>query len=293
MRRFLYYNQDSINSLLAQIEQGLLLKQESGGEQANTASSTSEIQSNITGDLSAKVFGVGTSLQGNIKGIDSDTDIVTTMVRNIQEKVAHDYAFDKVHKHMSENGMINKSALKIGDFVSTSEQPTFLDFGYFQGLFAPNGVFKLASDQAKKEMQEQLNAVKQNLPKGAQMPEPIKAQIKMLENKMKNSDPERKELERMLEAIRIILPYKRFLMTDCLLIPLEDANFRDDPEIVAFKYGGKISVFGYVTNIISGELKAIHNNDFAPLYDTLNSVMLGLFKNKQEVYIVHPIALYY
>ena len=293
MRRFLYYNHDSINSLLAQVEQGLMLKQESGEEQTSSNSSTSEIQSDVTGDLSAKVFGIGASLQGQIKGVDSDTDVVTTMVKNIQEKVAHDYAFDKVYQYVQDNHMIKNADLEIGDFVSANEQPTFLDFGYFQGLFAPNGVYKLASDQAKKEMQEQINEVKQSIPKGTQLPELLKAQIKSLENQVKSSDPERKELERTLEAIRTILPYKRFLMTDCLLIPLEDVNFRDDPEIVAFKYGGKISIFGYITNIIYKEPKNVHRNDFAPLYDVLNSVMLSLFRDKQEAYIVHPIALYY
>lgn len=292
MRRYLYYNQDSINSLLAQIEQGLLLKQKSGEEYANSTSSTLETQSDVAGDLSAKVFGIGASLQGNIKGIDSDTDVLTTMVRNVQEKVVHDYAFDKVHQYMSDNGMINKEILETGDFVSTSEHPTFLDFGYFQGLFAKNGIYELANEQAKKEMKVQIDEIKQEFPKG-QIPELIKAQLKLIEDKIKNFDPERKEFERSLEAIRTVLPYKRFLMTDYLLIPLEDANFRDDPEIVAFKYGGKISVLGYITNIISEELKATHNNDFAPLYDMLNGVMLKLFKNKREVYIVHPIALYY
>lgn len=38
-------------------------------------------------------------------------------------------------------------------------------------------------------------------------------------------------------------------MTNNYLIPLDDRNFRDVPEIVAFKFGGEMSVFGYITNI--------------------------------------------
>jgi len=94
MRRFLYYNQYTINSFLAQIEQGLILKQEKGEEQAGSVSSTREIQTNITGDISAKVLGIGASLQWDIRGVDSDTESASNMVKSIQEKVLHDYAFD-------------------------------------------------------------------------------------------------------------------------------------------------------------------------------------------------------
>jgi len=54
-----------------------------------------------------------------------------------------------------------------------------------------------------------------------------------------------------------------------------------------------MSILGYVTNIIDDGKETEHNNDFAPLYDVLNNAMLKLFKDKQEIYIVHPIALYY
>jgi hypothetical protein len=87
-------------------------------------------------------------------------------------------------------------------------------------------------------------------------------------------------------------PYNRFLMTECFLIPLSDINFRDDPNIIAFKYGGKISIMGYVTNIIDNGKEATKNNKIASLYEMINKAMLGLFNDKQKVYIVHPIALY-
>lgn len=64
MKRFLYYNQDSVNSFLAQIEQGLLVKDSSGEEDTESFSDATSIQSDLSGDLSAKVFGIGTSLKG-------------------------------------------------------------------------------------------------------------------------------------------------------------------------------------------------------------------------------------
>ena len=234
MRRFLYYNQDSINSLLAQIEQGLLLKQETGEEQTDSASSTIEAHANVTGDLSAKVFSIGASLQGSLNEVDSDTDISTKMVKSVQEKALHDYAFDKVHEYIQKHNLVIDDNPIIGDVVLLNEIPTILDFNYFQGLFADNGALRLANDQAKKELDSKIAELKQSIPKGTQMPEVIKAQIKLMESKIKAAEPERKEIAKTMDAIRNTLPYNRFLMPNCMLAPLEDKNFRDDPNIVAF-----------------------------------------------------------
>ena len=293
MRQFLYYNQDSINSFLAQIEQGLLLKNESEETQEKSTSKAQESQANITGDLSAKILGIGAALQGDIKDTEADTEVATQMVRSIQEKALHDYAFDRVLDYLTCNSIINNESPLIGDVVLIKEKPTFLDFNYFQALFADNGAIKLANEQTKKQIEGQLTELRQSVPKGQSMPEIIKIQIKEIESKMKNAEPERKEMARMIEAMRNTLPYNRFIMTDNLLIPLTDKYLRDDPDIIAFKYGGNISIFGYITNIIDSKEEEKHWNDFAPLYDAVNKIMLSLFKEKEKIFIVHPIALYY
>ena len=65
------------------------------------------------------------------------------------------------------------------------------------------------------------------------------------------------------------------------------------PEIIAFKYDGNISILGYITNIISAEDAPPQTNDFAGFYSTINQIMLNLFKEKDKIYILHPIALFY
>ena len=59
------------------------------------------------------------------------------------------------------------------------------------------------------------------------------------------------------------------------------------------KYGGNISILGYITNIISAEDAPPQTNDFAGFYSTINQIMLNLFKEKDKIYILHPIALFY
>lgn len=103
MRRFLYYDEDSINSFLAQIEKGLLTKKGKEKEITDTVSSQLDTTADITGDLSAKVIGIGASLKGDIQTTDSDTEATSKLVKNVQEKVLHDYAFDKVFEYMTIN----------------------------------------------------------------------------------------------------------------------------------------------------------------------------------------------
>lgn len=293
MKRFLYYNQDSINSFLAQIENGLLVSENNTAEKTDSLSNTTGIKSDVTGDLSAKVLGIGAALKGNLHADDSDTEVATTLIRNVQEKALHDYAFEKIYDYVINENMVNNDNPKIGDIVLVTETPTFLDFNYFQLLFSENGAVKFSNDQSKKELDAKLAELKASVPKGTQIPVLIKNQIEEIKAKANNAEPERKDLLKIIEVFRNTLPYDRFVMTSNMLIPLDDENFRDNPNIIAFKYGGEMSIMGYVTNVISNEEKQTPNNNFAPLYDTINKVMLSIFNNQDKVYIVHPIALFY
>ena len=293
MKRFLYYNQDSINSLLAQIEQGLLVKDSSGKEETESSSETTSIKSDLSGDISAKVLGIGTALKGNLHGEDTGTEVTSNLIRSVQEKVLHDYAFDLVLDHVTQNGLVNNSDPQIGDIILVSEMPTFLDFNYFQTLFADNGAVRLANEQNKKNLENTINELKSRVPKGTQIPAVVRTQINSIKESVNNAETQRKDLVKTIEAIKNTLPYNRFIMTSNMLLPLDDENLRDNPNIVAFKYGGNMSIFGYVTNVVSEGNSPIRNNDFAPLYDTINQIMLNIFKNQNKVYIVHPVAIYY
>lgn len=293
MKRFLYYNQDSVNSFLAQIENGLLVSENNTAEKTDSLSNTTGIKSDVAGDLSAKVLGIGAALKGNLHADDSDTEVATTLIRNVQEKALHDYAFEKIYDYVINENLVNNDNPKIGDMVLVTETPTFLDFNYFQLLFSENGAVKFSNDQSKKELDSKLAELKASVPKGTQMPILIKNQIDEIKAKVNNAEPERKELLKTIEVLRNTLPHDRFVITSNMLIPLDDENFRDNPDIIAFKYGGEMSIMGYVTNVVSKEEKQTPNNNFAPLYDTVNKVMLNIFNNQDKIYIVHPIALFY
>ena len=293
MRHFLYYNQDSIDSFLAQIEQGLLLKSEDSRGNENSITNSHGVEADITGDLSAKVLGIGASLQGDLKKSDSNTEIATRMVQSIQEKALHDYAFDKIFEYLTETGFIKDSEFCIGDSVLLSGESTLFDFNYFQQLFADDGAIKLINDQSKKQVKDQISTIRQKMPRGNAKPSEIEIKIKELQNKVDNDESERKEIVKIIKAIRKVLPYNRFMIADSFLIPLTDKYLRDDPDIIAFKYGGKMSIFGYITNIIDSTEQKEYSNRFASLYDAMNQTMFNIFRDKERIYIMHPVTMYY
>ncbi len=293
MKRFLYYNQDAVNSLLAQIEQGLLVSEQSGEEEGTTHSETLGIKADLSGDLSAKLFGIGAALKGEIHADDIDTNAATTLIRSVHEKVLHDYAFEKVYEYVMENNLVNNTDPKIGDIVLVTDTPTFLDFTYFELLFSDDGAVKYINEQNKKQINEKIDEIKKEVPKGTKIPVPIQMQIDAAKTEVANAEPQRKELQRTIKVLRNTVPYNRFLMTENMLIPMDDEYFRDNPDIVAFKYGGKMSILGYVTNILIREETPSSNNNFASYYDSVNKVMLELFNDQDTVYIIHPVALFY
>ena len=67
---------------------------------------------------------------------------------------------------------------------------------------------------------------------------------------------------------------------------------RDDIKTAAFKYGGKITVVGYITNKISGQANT-PISAFANVNQSMNALVNIFFENADETYVVHPIAVYY
>lgn len=276
MRQFLYYNQDSINSLLAQVNEGLLLKDKS----SNSSDKISEI-------LNGEIF------SQTRENINLDFEIEKEIIKNLQEKILHDYAFDKLYDYFEKKSYIKKENYGIGDYISIKASPTFLDFSYLQGLFEKDGILELHYEQEKKELSKQLGDLKKNIPKGKSMPETIKVQIKKLEEEMKNNSPSNQETHKMISAIRMAVPYNRFMIINNLLVPLTDKYFRDDPEIVAFKYGGEMSLFGCITNSIQDTEEIVDCNSFSSLFNVINKMMLNLVIDQKTMFIVHPITMFY
>ena len=290
MRRFIYYDKDGIESYLAQITAGISISSSNEIEISNEERKTLENKKTINSDIGAKLAGIGAEIQEDITTGETEKQIATKLVKSLEEKVMSDYAFDKVYNYFKKENIIKTDDFTIGDIISLNENVTFFDFDYFEKLFSEKGAYTFSIKQQKNE----IKAFKDSLTSQQKQDMQVKLKLKELEEKIKSADEERKNLVEIIDVAKNTLPYTRFIMTKECLIVLNDNNFRDNPKNVAFKYGGKIDIIGYVTNIISEDNDLIQNqNDFSEIYKFVNQVLLKLYKDKTKVYVIHPLAMYY
>lgn len=290
MRRFIYYDKDGIESYLAQITSGISFSSSTETTNSNEIEHQESKEKNIHSDIGAKLAGIGAEIQEDISKGETNKTSTNQLVKSLEEKVLSDYAFDKVFDFFSRNKMLKTSDFKIGDVVNLEENVTFFDFDYFEKLFSENGISSFSIKQSKDELKKIRDSLsgpqKQNIE--------VKNKIKEMENMIKQQELERKSTLEILNMAKVTLPYVRFVMTKECLIVLNDDCFRDNPNNIAFKYGGNIQIVGYVTNIIDGESRTENQiNAFSEMYKMVNQVMMSLYNGTKHVYVIHPLAMYY
>lgn len=290
MRRFIYYDKDGIESYLAQITSGISFSSSTETTNSNEIEHQESKEKNIHPDIGAKLAGIGAEIQEDISKGETNKTSTNQLVKSLEEKVLSDYAFDKVFDFFSKNKMLKTSDFKIGDVVNLEENVTFFDFDYFEKLFSENGISSFSIKQSKDELKKIRDSLsgpqKQNIE--------VKNKIKEMENMIKQQESERKSTLEILNMAKATLPYVRFVMTKECLIVLNDDCFRDNPNNIAFKYGGNIQIVGYVTNIIDGESRTENQiNAFSEMYKMVNQVMMSLYNGTKHVYVIHPLAMYY
>ena len=91
-----------------------------------------------------------------------------------------------------------------------------------------------------------------------------------------------------------MIPYERMLISsDGYLIPCDNTYFRVNPKSMGFMYGGEITCVGMITNIIR-ESSAESDDIFAALHYTVNEALKKILPtDKENIYVIHPIAIYY
>lgn len=290
MRRFIYYDKDGIESYLAQITGGISVTSSKEITTGQEKGKINENKKNINSDIGAKLAGIGAEIQEDITTGETNSQVASRLVKSLEEKVISDYAFDKVYDYFVNEKIIKTDNFKIGDVITLNENVTFFDFDYFEKLFSEKGAYTFSIKQQKNEIKN----FKESLTNQQKQDMQVKLKLKELDEQIKNAEEERKNLLETIDVAKNTLPYTRFVMTKDCLIVLNDSNFRDNPHNVAFKYGGKIDVIGYVTNIISEDNELIVNeNNFSEIYKFVNQVLLKLYNNKTKIYVIHPLAMYY
>lgn len=286
MRRFLYLDVESINSYISQINDGLPTNIVENSKILNENSR--ERDSSISGEaeLELKFFKNGGKASIDSSIADNNKKTKTFETSNSKEKKLYDDAFNKFENYLSQMNLLKSEPDEIGDFIKIQDEMFIIDLEYYKNIFSNDEMIEfIKRTEIEKIFNNEIEKIKESTPNVPIKEEQIKKQIK------NNVDKKYKDLKTVMNLILNIVPYNKFgVVNDCLIV-LDDEYFRDKSKVIAYKYGGKMTILGYITNISDSNNKE-RENAFQSFLILINVVMNNFF-NKQRIKIIHPIAIYY
>lgn len=297
MKQFIYLDTDMVNSIIAQKDKGLVLD------------IASELEK-TTGDNTAK--GVSLSANGSVQGgiwkfAQAQAEMNGTgnltfsnhsqaVLKEIENKTLHDAAFDIAYEQICKEWDTNPENADLGAFIELKSLFEFVDLEYIGNLFSEGNDFMKVmkkSDlnkvevavKAETEANSNRSESRSNAPK-------VRQRLKELSSQL---DETYTNMSEIVSVLRQIIPYKRLLVSeDGYLIPLEDKYFRVNPHTMGFKYGGFITCVGYITNVIGEAASSLATGTFSQLQHIVNNTLINALQIKQkDLFVVHPIAVYY
>ena len=288
MKRFLYLNSDTLSSYMSQIDDVLIknkietLKNDS--ERLNSTKAL--IEGQASADL--KILGKGieadvdSSLESNRQKKSSDS------YSNSMEKIIFDEAVEKFEKYLSDNHCL-EDIDSIGNFIKIEKEMFIVDLEYYKNIFSNDSVLNFIKTST---VNERYITKESEIVKTGNGNKATYDKDKLYKEIKKEVDKEYDEVSKNIEAVLNIVPYNKFGIMDDYLISLDDEYFRDKTKVVAFKYGGKMTLLGHLTNIVNNDVNSDESNIFSTFPSIINTFMLTFF-NKKQIKIVHPIAIYY
>ena len=294
MRSFIYLDTDILNSYLAQIFGGLIQKQDIETQKNTKKKKQHKIGMSLASKIALKLLGKGIEgdAQTNYEYLKAAEE--EDILKDVKAKIMHDNAFDEFVKYVDENNLFaSKENVEIGNFVSIEDEFYIFDMNYYKNLCSENGFLKVLENvknvNVKNTMEQKYDENNRETKRNKTTKEAYDSAIREAEEK---NHKEYEAVKYMFDMLASIIPYQQILCIDNYLVVLDDKFLRDSLSMVSFKYGGKVKVVGYITNKVNAQA----NNPlttFAGLADSLNKSMNMFFPNADEMYIVHPIAIYY
>ena len=290
-KQFLYLDVDMVNSIIAQEEKGLVMEWQNEKSRTEGCSEDDRININTSVKGSGSLFKflnaeaqLGAAYDnGSSESYEYGSKRMITRTLN---DAAFDVAFDYITDELCEPDKAETSSM-----VKISTVFEIIDLGYLESLLEPKGVIEFAKASQIEELETTLkNQIQLNREQSRKKGANISAEAK------KHVDKQFDEIRTLVSALRKILPYDKMLLSpDGFLIPLEEKYFRIDSKGLGFKYGGTMTCIGRVTNVIGEDTDPCDKNYiFSTIQFQVNEVLRKILPTKHtNLYVVHPMALYY
>lgn len=293
MRRFIYLDTDTLNSYLAQIFDGLIQENEIETSKGKNTEKQNRFGTNLAGQIALKLFGKGVDTTAQATYEHLKTVANEEMVRDVQTKIMHDNAFDQFVSHLQEKGLLRDSDVQIGNFVSIEDSFYIFDISFYQDLFSEKGFVGLLEEIQKQNTQKEAEQQFEDLPREQRRNKDVKSKVADIVEEANAKNHEGYDaIRKMVDMLAAIIPYPQVLCIRNYMVILDEKYMRDNLSTAAFKYGGKIKVVGYITNKVNAQANT-PVSVFAGIGNSINALMKIFFDNTDEMYIVHPVAIYY
>lgn len=291
MRRFIYLDTDTLNSYLAQIFDGLIQSEDSETQHQKKVNKQNSVTTSLAGKIALKLFGKGVDANAqatyqHLKAVADDE-----MVRDVQTKIMHDNAFDQFMNYLHEHNLLKGA--DVGDFLIVKDEFYIFDIAFYQKLFVKDGFVDMLTQiqdmNTRKEAEKQTEEFAREQRRSKIVQGKVNETVQeALDKNHENWD----SLKKMVEMLAAIIPYPRILCISNYAVVLDEKYMRDNISTAAFKYGGKITVVGYITNKVMAQANSPIST-FSGIGNSMNTLTKLFFENIDEMYIVHPVAIYY
>lgn len=300
MKSFIYLDTDTVNSYIAQIDDGLKTLQ----TQTNQSTSTLEKQTSHTtsGETDANLSILGKGLDAKIDYIYNHLKSRTTsnLYSDVETKVLHDNAFRQVVDYLEKQSLFVNDNIQIGQFIKVQGSFHLLDLDYYKKLFDESDFVDMMNEPKLAELDKACEiefqkatanmTINREVRRSPEYKEAEKKIEQIKEEAKQALDDSNAKLQKQLSLLLKIFPYKSIICVGNYLAIFDEKYLREDIQKAPFKYGGKINMVGYVTNTTY-----VNENSsfFSGPGDMINSILKSLFETTDDLYIIHPIALYY
>lgn len=291
MRRFIYLDTDTLNSYLAQIFDGLIQSQETEKSVGKKKEKQNRFANSLTGQIAFKLFGKGIDANDEATYEHLKTVANDEMVRDVQTKIMHDNAFNIFATYLKDNNLLDGK--EIGNFISIEDDFYIFDIAFLQRLFDENGFVSGLKEIQKNNIQKEAEQKVQELNREQSRGKSLQKQVKdFVDAATSKNEEEYLAGENLVNMLASIIPYPQMMCISNYLVVLNEDYLRDSLTTAAFKYGGKVRVVGYITNKVTAQANT-HVSAFGSIGNSINALTKVFFENADEMYIVHPVAIYY